>query len=86
MANPSVAPGLDPALVRSRIESERRRLQKASAVLSCAILAVEREIDIEVLGDAIAAGRELVDAAIIALDSVSLSKLVNDSTVGAPHA
>lgn len=64
-----------PDLIRSRIELERRRLQKASAVLTCALAAVELgRIDIEVLGDAVAAGRDLVDAAVVALDSVSLSR------------
>lgn len=38
------------------------------------ILAVEHDVDREVLGDAISAGRDLVDAAVVALDSVSLAQ------------
>jgi hypothetical protein len=74
MPEPILPPRPDPGLLESRIEAERRRLQQASAVLTCAVLAVDHGVDVEVLGDVISVGRDLVDAAIVALDSVSLAR------------
>lgn len=59
---------------REKIEAERRRLQKASAILIGAALASEQGVDPEVVADAITAGRELVDQAVAALDSVVLGQ------------
>lgn len=64
----STRPPSSRASVQQQIETERRQLQRASAVLTCAIHAVERSVDVEVLGDAITAGRDLVDAAAAALE------------------
>lgn len=53
---------------------ERRRLQKASAVLLGAALAAEEGINGRVVADAVSAARELIDAAIDTLDSVRMSE------------
>lgn len=60
--------------VEARIAAERRRLQKASAVLSGAVLAAEQGLDAQVVADAVSAARELVDAAVRALDVVELTR------------
>jgi hypothetical protein len=65
------------ASVHQQIEAQRRQLQRASAVLTSAIAGVECDVDIEVLGDTITVGRELVDAACGGLDSVNLNSRRN---------
>jgi hypothetical protein len=57
--------------VEERIEFERRRLQKASAVLACLMLAADAQADID-LADVASAAQELVLAALLGLDSINL--------------
>jgi hypothetical protein len=63
-----------PKQVEAKIEAERRRLQKASAVLTGAVLAAEEGVDAEIVADAVSVGRELVDAAVNGLDAVELRR------------
>lgn len=57
-----------------KIEHQRGRLQKASAILLCAVLATHEGIGADVVADAAVIARELVDAAVVALDAVELSR------------
>lgn len=60
-----------PPLLRSRIESERRRLQKAATVLACLAIAWDCGHDLD-FADAVEVARDHVLEAIERLDSVSL--------------
>lgn len=62
-----------PPPARASIETQRRQLQRASAVLVGAALVAEHDVDGDVVGDCVTTARELVDAAIVALDSVNVS-------------
>lgn len=57
---------------RASIETERRRLMRASAILTAATLAADHDADAGVIGDCAHVARELVDAAVAALDSVTM--------------
>lgn len=57
--------------IRSKVETERRRLQRACAVLECLQLAFEEELDAD-LGDVAATALELVLVALAGLDSARL--------------
>lgn len=59
---------------RERIEVERRRLQKASAVLACLIYAVNHDEPGIDPGDVASVTRELIDRAVLALDIVVLQR------------
>ena len=63
--------------VHERLEVQRRKLMRASAVLTVAALAIEHDLDRDVIADAVSAGRELVDAAVIALDLTNLLDITN---------
>jgi hypothetical protein len=65
--NPSVA-------FQDRIEAERRRLQKASAVLIALIYSLTQALDSEQAGDVAGVALDLVEQAILALDAVELRK------------
>jgi hypothetical protein len=65
----------DPSIVfRDRIEAERRRLQKASAVLLAMIYSVDRGLELEQAGDAAAVALDLIEQAVLALDAVELRR------------
>ncbi len=55
--------------IRSRIETERRRLQRACAVLSCLMLASDEELPVD-LGDVAHTARDLILIALAGLDAV----------------
>lgn len=57
--------------LRSKIESERRRLQRACAVLTCLQCACDEEIEVDA-GDVAHVARELVLAALQGLDTAML--------------
>lgn len=57
--------------LQDKIEAERRRLQKASAVLTALVYSLDMGLDIEQAGDAAGVALDLVEQAVIALDSVA---------------
>lgn len=61
-----------PEPIEERIESERRRLNKAVAILTGAELTAEYCPDMELVTDAISVASQLVTQAIAALDVVEL--------------
>lgn len=67
--------GVDPSgVLQDRIEAERRRLQKASAVLIALVYSSSQGLDSEQAGDVAGVALDLVEQAILALDAVELSK------------
>jgi hypothetical protein len=67
--------GVDPSgEFQDRIEAERRRLQKASAVLIALVYSLTQALDSEQAGDVAGVALDLVEQAILALDAVELSK------------
>jgi hypothetical protein len=67
--------GVDPSgEVQDRIEAERRRLQKASAVLLALVYSLTQALDSEQAGDVAGVALDLVEQAILALDAVELRK------------
>jgi hypothetical protein len=67
--------GSNPSVVfQDRIEAERRRLQKASAVLIALVYSSSQGLDSEQAGDVAGVALDLVEQAILALDAVELSK------------
>lgn len=67
--------GVDPpGVLQDRIEAERRRLQKASAVLIALVYSSSQGLDSEQAGDVAGVALDLVEQAILALDAVELSK------------
>jgi cyanate lyase len=66
-SNPSV-------VFQDRIEAERRRLQKASAVLIALVYSLTQALDSEQAGDVAGVALDLVEQAILALDAVELRK------------
>lgn len=73
---PTGGPDLDdlPDVVRERIEIERRRLQKASGVLTCLVFSVNHDAEDVDPGDVASVAVELVDRAVSALDVVELTR------------
>lgn len=59
---------------RDRIEAERRRLQKDSAVLIALVYSLTQALDSEQAGDVAGVALDLVEQAILALDAVGLRK------------
>ena len=67
--------GSDPSeVVQDRIEAERRRLQKASAVLIALVYSLTQALDSEQAGDVAGVALDLIEQAILALDAVELRK------------
>jgi hypothetical protein len=67
--------GSNPSVVfQDRIEAERRRLQKASAVLIALVYSLSQALDSEQAGDVASVALDLVEQAILALDAVELKK------------
>lgn len=62
------------AEAEKKIEHQRGRLQKASSILLCAVLAAREGVDVDDVADAAGVARELIDAAVKALDSVALAR------------
>jgi len=60
--------------LQDRIEAERRRLQKASAVLIALVYSLSQGLDSEQAGDVAGVALDLVEQAILALDAVELRK------------
>jgi hypothetical protein len=60
--------------IQDRIEAERRRLQKASAVLIALVYSLTQALDSEQAGDVAGVALDLVEQAILALDAVELRK------------
>jgi hypothetical protein len=61
-------------VLQDRIEAERRRLQKASAVLIALVYSSSQGLDSEQAGDVAGVALDLVEQAILALDAVELRK------------
>jgi hypothetical protein len=61
-------------VIQDRIEAERRRLQKASAVLIALVYSLTQALDSEQAGDVAGVALDLVEQAILALDAVELRK------------
>lgn len=67
--------GSDPSeMLRDRIEVERRRLQRASAVLIALVYSLGQGLDSEQAGDAASVALDLVEQTILALDAVELKR------------
>ena len=67
--------GADPSdVLQDRIEAERRRLQKASAVLIALVYSSSQGLDSEQAGDVAGVALDLIEQAILALDAVELRK------------
>lgn len=67
--------GSKPSVVfQDRIEAERRRLQKASAVLLALVYSLSQGFDSEHAGDVASVALDLVEQAVNALDVVELMK------------
>lgn len=67
--------GVDPSdVLREQIEAERRRLQKASAVLLALVYSSSQGLDSEQAGDVAGVALDLVEQAVLALDAVELRK------------
>ena len=62
------------AELQDRIEAERRRLQKAGAVLIALVYSLTQALDSEQAGDVAGVALDLVEQAILALDAVELRK------------
>ena len=60
--------------IQDRIEAERRRLQKASAVLIALIYSLSQGLESEQTGDVAGVALDLIEQAILALDVVELRK------------
>lgn len=65
-------------LASDRIETERRRLRRASAVLACLVIAANEDTEDVDCGDVALVVRGLIDTAVAALDSVELERARND--------
>ena len=59
--------------LRECIEVERRRLQKASAVLLALVYSLDHGLDSEQAGDVASTALDLIEQAVAALDSVALT-------------
>jgi hypothetical protein len=67
--------GSDPSgELQDRIEAERRRLQKAGAVLTALVYSLDRGLDSEQAGDAASVALDLVEQSVVALDAVELKR------------
>ena len=67
--------GSNPSVVfQDRIEAERRRLQKASAVLIALVYSSSQGLDSEQAGDVAGVALDLIEQAILALDAVELTR------------
>lgn len=60
--------------IQDRIEAERRRLQKAGAVLIALVYSSSQGLDSEQAGDVAGVALDLIEQAILALDAVELGK------------
>lgn len=60
-------------LVRERLEAERRKLQRASAVLLALVHSLDRGLNTEQASDVASTVLDLVEQAVDALDSVALT-------------
>lgn len=63
-----------PSKVEERIETERRRLQQAVAVLAALAIAVDEDPEAFDAGDVALAAKALIQTALENLDSVSLQR------------
>ena len=61
-------------VLQDRIEAERRRLQKASAVLIALVYSTSQGLDSEQAGDVAGVALDLIEQAIVALDAVELRR------------
>jgi hypothetical protein len=68
-----------PVVFQDRIEAERRRLQKASAVLLALVYSSSQGLDSEQAGDVAGVALDLIEQAILALDAV---ELMREATAG----
>ncbi len=67
--------GPDPSgNLQDTIEAERRRLQKAGAVLTALVYSLNQALDSEQAGDVAGVALDLIEQAILALDAVELRK------------
>lgn len=67
--------GSDPSgVLQDLIEAERRRLQKAAAVLTALVYSLNQALDSEQAGDVASAALDLIEQAILALDAVELKR------------
>jgi hypothetical protein len=67
--------GSNPSVVfQDRIEAERRRLQKASAVLVALVYSLSQALDSEQAGDVASVALDLIEQAVAALDAVQLAR------------
>jgi hypothetical protein len=67
-------PAVKAAVITERVETERRKLQRASAVLLALVYSSERGLESEQAADVVSVALDLVEQAIDALDSVTLTQ------------
>lgn len=60
-------------LLRERVEAERRKLQRASAVLLALVYSLDLGLDTEQASDVVSTALDLVEQAVAALDIVTLT-------------
>jgi hypothetical protein len=58
---------------QQRIEAQRRKLQKAQAILVCAVHASNHDVEAD-YGDIMSAVVDMIDEVIAALDSIELAR------------
>lgn len=58
--------------VHDRIEAERRKLQRAGAVLLALVYSLDHGLDTEQAGDVVSVALDLIEQAVVALDVVAL--------------
>ena len=69
--------GPDPSgELQALIEAERRRLQKAAAMLTALVYSLNQALDSEQAGDVAGAALDLIEQAILRLDAVELKRRV----------
>lgn len=67
-------PAVKAAIIAERVETERRKLQRASAVLLALVYSLERGLDSEQASDVASVALDLVEHALAGLDSVALTQ------------
>lgn len=67
-------PAVKAAIIADRIEAERRKLQRASAVLLALVYSLDSGLESEQVGDVASVALDLVEQALAALDSVALKR------------
>jgi hypothetical protein len=74
MSRAKAKPAKKAEIIADRIEAERRKLQRAAAVLLALVYSAERGLDTEQACDVASVALELVEGALNGLDYVALAR------------